>query len=139
MIPAWLFGEAQAGQRFLPQGIIRKHGYNENRSGVGRFGKGFAGKGENLRLQLRTAEFGVDVHANFAAAIRMQNGGKFTFLSLPGVGHLLDGRSKLAVGADVVAPIVEARDIPAVFESPIVQEDIAQEVAGAPEIVFVIT
>ena len=68
--------------------------------------------------------------------IGVNDGGQLAGFRLPGGGDLLERWRSLASGDKVPAPVVEASHVPTVFEPVVEQENLAQEVADAPVIVF---
>lgn len=76
----------------------------------------------------------MDVQAELATAVGMQDGSKFAVGCFPANRDLLKGWGSLASVDDVPAPIIQARNVPAVLQAVVEQEDLAQEVASAKKV-----
>ncbi len=86
---------------------------------------------ENLIFKRPGAEMGMDMHADFTVTVGVCNSDELPARGFPGGSDLLERRGYLAGKDEMPAPIVEAGDVPAVFEAVVEEEDFAQEVTGA--------
>ncbi|MFO7681269.1 MAG: LamB/YcsF family protein, partial [Chloroflexota bacterium] len=124
-------GEASRSENFSTQDIVCK----DRGDDPAIFSEMHLAIGENLVFQFGGAKTRVNVNADFTVTVRMRDGGQVAIFGFPAGRDLFERRGDLAGGDEMPAPVVEAGDVPTVFEAVVEQEDLAQEIAGTEVIV----
>jgi hypothetical protein len=138
VIPARAFDKSAAGEKSRAQGIICKNRDDEAFAIFGCFRITLLSMGEHFVFKFCRAEVRMHVQADLAAAEVVEHSGDPAVGSFPKYQALFE-RFANSTGCDEMpAPIIEAGDVPTMFETVVEQEDLAQEIANAPEVIFFI-